>query len=55
VIVSEDRKKLNAIGKFIKEIDILANSTDKRRKVMVQRLKDVLADIRSASRKLKEI
>ena len=51
----EERKKLNAVGEFIREIDILANSTDKKRKMIVQRLKDVLADIRLARRKLKEV
>ena len=43
---------MNAVGEFIKQIDIIGNSTDKTRKMMVEKLKEVLADIRSARQKL---
>jgi len=51
-IMREERIKLNAVGEFIKQIDIIGNSTDKTRKMMVEKLKEVLADIRSVRRKL---
>lgn len=53
VIVRNEHIKLNAVGEFIKRIDILSNSTDKKRKIIVARLKEVLSDIKSARKKLR--
>jgi hypothetical protein len=52
--VNEERKKFGSVGEFFKELDLISNSTDKARKVIVQKLKKILADIRSAKRALKE-
>ena len=52
--MNEERKKFGSVGEFFKELDIISNSTDKARKRIVQRLKKVLADIRSAKKALKE-
>lgn len=48
---NQDKEKLNAVSKVIEGIDVLGNSTDKKRKSMVQRLKSLVGEMELALKK----
>jgi hypothetical protein len=49
----DSEEQLNSVSEVIGGIDLISNSTDKKRKKIIGKLKDVIADLRAIRKKIK--
>ena len=49
--MKDDKEKLNPVSQVVKDLDLISNDTDKKRKRVVKEIRHELAEIKNVKRK----